>query len=68
MSTESLPIFAGQLSGHIRKEERQLFESLQQLMSEKDLSSLGIHLKEALKGAAQSCALPNERAKLQPRS
>jgi hemerythrin-like domain-containing protein len=67
MSTESLPIFAGQLSAHVRKEERQLFESLQQLMSERDLAELGSRLEGALKGAAQSCALPNERTKLHPR-
>ena len=67
ISTESLLIFAGQLSTHIRKEERQLFEILQQLMSEKDLAELGTRLEDALKGAAQSCALPNERTKLQPR-
>jgi hemerythrin-like domain-containing protein len=67
MSSESLPVFAAQLSAHIRKEERRLFESLQQLMSEKDLAELGIKLEDALKDAAQSCALPNERTKLQPR-
>lgn len=64
MSTESLPIFAGQLSAHIRKEERQLFEGLQQLMSEEDLAALGIQLENALKGAAQSCIVPNEATKL----
>lgn len=67
MSTESLPSFAQQLSTHIRKEERQLFERLQQLMNEKDLAVLGIHLEEALKDAAQSCILPNEATKLQPK-
>src|SRR5579863_5182579 len=35
MSAESLPAFAQQLSAHIRKEERQLFERIQQLMREK---------------------------------
>jgi hemerythrin-like domain-containing protein len=67
MSAESLPAFAQQLSSHIRKEERQLFENLQQLTSEKDLAELGISLEAALKDAAQSCALPNEKTKLQPR-
>ena len=67
MSTESLPIFAQQLSAHIRKEERQLFERMQQLLSAKDLAEIGTGLEDALKGAAQSCALPNERTKLQPR-
>jgi hemerythrin-like domain-containing protein len=67
MSTESLPVFAEQLSAHIRKEERQLFESLQRLMNEENLAALGVSLEDALKDAAQSCALPNEKTKLQPR-
>jgi hemerythrin-like domain-containing protein len=67
MSTESLPALAQQLSTHIRKEERQLFEHLQQLMSEKDLAELGIRLQDALKDAAQSCILPNEATKLRAR-
>ena len=66
MSTESLPAFARQLSAHIRKEERQLFERLQQLMSADDLSALGIRLQEALQDAAQSCILTNEATKLKP--
>jgi hemerythrin-like domain-containing protein len=64
MSTESLPAFAQQLSQHIRKEERQLFERLQKLMNEKDLAALGVHLEDALKDAAQSCIVPNEATKL----
>jgi hemerythrin-like domain-containing protein len=66
MSPESLPAFAQQLSNHIRKEERQLFERLQQLMNAKDLASLGVRLEEALKDAAQSCVLTNEATKLRP--
>jgi hemerythrin-like domain-containing protein len=64
MSAESLPAFSQQLSNHIRKEERQLFERLQQLMNEKDLADLGAHLEAALKNAAQSCILPNQATKL----
>jgi hemerythrin-like domain-containing protein len=67
MSAESLPAFAQQLSKHIRKEERQLFERLQQLMNAKDLATLGVHLEEALKEAAQSCILTNQATKLRPR-
>ena len=68
MSAETLPAFALQLSTHIRKEERQLFERLQQLMNEKDLAALGVHLEEALKDAVQSCILPSEATKLRKRS
>ena len=67
MSAESLHDFAQQLSTHIRKEERQLFERLQKLMNTEDLEALGIHLEEALKEAAQSCILPNQATKLRPR-
>jgi hemerythrin-like domain-containing protein len=64
MSAESLPAFAQQLSSHIRKEERQLFERLQQLMTSAELAVLGRQLEEALKDAAQSCILPNQATKL----
>jgi hemerythrin-like domain-containing protein len=67
MSAESLPMFAQQLSNHIRKEERQLFERLQQLMSKAELEALGIRLEESLKEAAQSCILPNQATKLRAR-
>jgi hypothetical protein len=67
MSAETLPIFARQLSVHIRKEERQLFERLQQLMTPQQLLSLGLSLEEALKSATQLCALPNEATKLKAR-
>ena len=67
MSTETLPAFARQLSGHIRKEERQLFERLQQLMNADQLADLGPRLEAALRDVAHSCALPNETTKLKPR-
>jgi hemerythrin-like domain-containing protein len=64
MTTQSLPAFAQRLSTHIRKEERQLFERLQQIMPSKELAPLGMLLEEALKEAAQSCALTNTATKL----
>jgi hemerythrin-like domain-containing protein len=64
MSAESLQEFAQQLSNHIRKEERQLFERLQKVMTARDLATLGVRLEEALKEAAQSCILPNQATKL----
>jgi len=63
-SAESLPAFAQQLSSHIRKEERRLFERLQELMSPEELVTLGLKLADALKDAAQSCILPNEVTRL----
>jgi iron-sulfur cluster repair protein YtfE (RIC family) len=67
VSAETLPVLARQLSVHIRKEERQLFERLQQLMTPQQLLSLGLSLEEALKDTTQSCALPTEATKLKPR-
>ena len=64
MSPETLLAFAQQLSAHIRKEERLLFESMQQLMKPSALASLGIGLETALKEVAHSCLLPNEATKL----
>ena len=50
--------FAQRLSAHIRKEERQLFERLQELMNDRDLAMMGHELEDALKEAEQSCSLP----------
>jgi len=66
MSPEGLPSFAQQLASHIRKEERQLFERLQQVMTSAQLADLGVQLEAALVDAAHSCALPNEATKLKP--
>ena len=54
------------LSNHIRKEERQLFERMQQLLSNDELKALGGSLQAALKGAQQSCVLPSEATRLRP--
>jgi hemerythrin-like domain-containing protein len=68
LSSQDLPVFAQKLSTHIRKEERQLFERLQQLMTAKALADLGLQLETALKDAVQSCAVTNEATKLKPRT
>jgi hemerythrin-like domain-containing protein len=64
MSAQTLPGFAQQLSHHIRKEERQLFERLQELMAPEELAKLGAALQAALKDASQACVLPNDATKL----
>lgn len=58
LSGSEITEFARILSEHIRKEERQLFEHLQQLMSREALACLGLELEHALKGAEQACVLP----------
>lgn len=64
LSASQVSGFGKRLSEHIRKEERQLFERLQELLSEKELDSLGAQLDEALRGADESCILPNEATRL----
>jgi hypothetical protein len=66
MSAASLSAVAQRLSAHIRKEERQLFESLQQVLSKNELALMGQRLDEALAGAAQTCILPTDATALRP--
>jgi len=58
MSSGEIAEFAQGLSAHIRKEERRLFEKLQEVMSEGDLAAMGQKLEDALKEAEQNCILP----------
>src|SRR5215831_17539208 len=58
-SQEELLAFAGRLSEHIRKEERQLFERLQELVQQAELATLGQQLDRALERASQACSLPH---------
>ena len=67
LDRESLGLFATTLSQHIRKEERQLFEGMQRLMSPQQLSTLGSLLDHALGDATQACALPDHAGELRPK-
>ena len=58
MSAAEVVEFAQMLSAHIRKEERQLFERLQELMNEGECAVLGQELDIALREAEQACILP----------
>ena len=64
MLPEDLIAFGQRLSDHIRKEERSLFERMQQLLKPAELASLGTRLEAALKNVIQSCALTSEATKL----
>ena len=66
ISSRALSAFAQKLSAHIRSEERQLFERLQQLMTKKALDDLGIRLECALEDVERLCQLTNE-TKSKPR-
>ena len=66
MSAQTLSTLGQQLSAHIRREERQLFERMQQSMNVQELAALGVQLEMALKDSPQACILPNEVTKLKP--
>ena len=68
LAAEDLLGLANRLSAHIRKEERQLFERMQELMSHDDLAGLGSKLEQALKDASQSCILPTNTTRLRSRT
>ena len=52
--------FANTLSGHIRKEERQLFEELQKRVGAETLLKIGRQVDETLAAAPQVCITPTE--------
>jgi len=64
LSSAEVRELAQRLSGHIRKEERQLFERMQELMSPEQMAVLGPKLEDALKKSAESCLLPNPKTRL----
>lgn len=57
LSAGALLAFAQRLSAHIRKEERQLFERMQELMSSDEMAALGMILEDRLKNASPACAI-----------
>jgi hemerythrin-like domain-containing protein len=67
MNRAELGKFATLLSGHIRKEERKLFEALQRLLPTEEMNSLGEHLARTLEGAHQTCVLPQTRMPAKPK-
>jgi hemerythrin-like domain-containing protein len=58
MVQSELENFVKLFSGHIRKEERELFEAMQKRMRPEELKSLGEELARALKEAVQVCRRP----------
>lgn len=61
MAGDDISDFARKLSEHIRKEERQLFERLQQLLAAEEMNRMGRELDHALESAIQSCTLPTPK-------
>jgi hemerythrin-like domain-containing protein len=64
MTPEEIRALAGGLAAHIRKEERQLFQDLQERISVEEMSSTGHKLEEALKDSQQACILPTQATRL----
>ena len=64
MSAADLAAFAARLSGHIRKEERVLFERMQAVMSPGELGEMGGQLAEALQVGERTCVVPSAATRL----
>jgi iron-sulfur cluster repair protein YtfE (RIC family) len=58
LSFAEIQSFGRALSAHIRKEERQLFETLQKRASAEEMEQIGQLLAKALEAASLACALP----------
>jgi hemerythrin-like domain-containing protein len=57
LDASSLENYAEMLVGHIRKEERQLFEQMQVLMSPEELADVGAALAAAMKDSSKTCSM-----------
>ena len=55
------------LASHIRKEERELFEGMQRLMTPEELSVVGAALQQSLAEASKACILPTAATRLRPK-
>lgn len=60
LDREALRQFAELLSTHIRKEERQLFEKMQERLTQDELQKIGVGLDATLAAAPQTCIVPTE--------
>ena len=68
LTSDDLRSFAARLSGHIRKEERDLFERMQKLLSTDELAAIGKALEAALANSPQACIIPGEATRLRPKA
>jgi hemerythrin-like domain-containing protein len=60
LDREGLRRFAELLTSHIRKEERQLFEAMQEKLSAEELAQIGANVDRALEAASEACITPTE--------
>jgi hemerythrin-like domain-containing protein len=64
MTAQELKTCGERLSAHIRKEERQLFEGMQNAMTPEQLKVIGTALEKALAEIPQECLIPNVKTRL----
>jgi len=67
LTSDDLRSFAARLSTHIRKEERNLFERMQKLLSIDELAAVGKALEAALADSPQACIIPSDATRLRPK-
>ena len=66
LDASGLRSFAETLSSHIRKEERQLFEGMQERMGAEALAKIGANVDETLSAASTACIVPTESKLKEP--
>ncbi len=59
MDASEVEDFVKLLSSHIRKEERQLLEDLQKLLSSAEMKAMGAELERVLRDAVRTCQIPH---------
>jgi hypothetical protein len=64
LDAASLRGLGQRLSNHIRSEERQLFEGMQQRMTAAELAQIGAELNTELAASSDTCLMPNEATRL----
>jgi hemerythrin-like domain-containing protein len=67
LTSDDLRSFAARLSAHIRKEERDLFERMQKLLSTNELAAIGKAVETALANSSQACIIPGDATRLRPK-
>jgi hemerythrin-like domain-containing protein len=60
LNAPELRSFAETLSAHIRKEERRLFEGMQEKMGPDALAEIGAKIDDTLTAVSQACIVPTE--------
>jgi hemerythrin-like domain-containing protein len=67
LQVAGLQALVEKMASHIRKEERELFEGMQKLLTPEDLAAMGAALQQSLAEASDACIIPNAATKLRPK-